>query len=308
MRSLINKLLTALAITVCATASAQPTQVELVWAFSHAAPPINYTRQVMSTANDMQSKYNFVLNIKPGAAGSIAAKHALTQVEKKQLALLVTSTAFFVKPHLFNDAGYKFDEFRLAVMQTEIPMALVAKKGRSLDEILNSPKISIGIAGLGSVSHIQLEQIRRGHENKAVMVPYNGSREAVKDVIGGDLDMTLDTVASVINDPKLEIIGVTGTRSVAGLKRLIDLDPKYQNLAKLDLTMFMLAPAGINEDVVRELNEILIRAQSQSTGFKTTINSDYGSTVNIPYKNNKAIYDEQIALQKKLTAGMPKLD
>ena len=46
---------------------------------------------------------------KPGAGGAIGASHVVGQ---ERLALLGTAAAYFVRPYLYKDTPYNFDQFR----------------------------------------------------------------------------------------------------------------------------------------------------------------------------------------------------
>jgi tripartite-type tricarboxylate transporter receptor subunit TctC len=183
-------------------------------------------------------------------------------------------------------------------------MVLVAKKDRKLDDLLKQPSVSLSTIGHGSLTHVMAERFKRLQPEKIILVGYTGPREAVKDVIVGDLDLGFDFLGSVINDDKLEIIGITGDRTINGIKKIADLNKRYADFKQLDLGIFYLIPKNLNSDTANELRSILLNAQSKSTAFKDAVKNDFGTIDN--YSPN--IYQTRIEELQKLTMGMEKLD
>ena len=101
----------AFCILMPTLANANPINVNIVWGFSPNPSVVNYTRHIIQQANQDQKKYLFLLEIKPGAAGLIAAKQVLQDTENKKISVLMTTDAFFVRPFLFKNPGYSFDQF-----------------------------------------------------------------------------------------------------------------------------------------------------------------------------------------------------
>lgn len=285
-------------------AKANPVNVNIVWGFSPNNNIVNYARHIIQQANQDQKKYIFNLELKPGAAGLISAKQVLQDVENKKISVLMTTDAFFVRPFLFKNPGYSFDQFELMYQVAEVPLALVMKKNRKFDSVIKKPSVSVAMIGPGSLTHVMAEQFARGLAGKTILVGYPGPREAVKDVIVGDLDFAFDLISSVVSDPNLEIIGITGNQAYPGLKRISDINSNYQNFDNLNLGVYYLVSAKTNTAVSGEIKNILLQAQTKNLGFSTALKSDYARSGSTSPK----FYQERIKQIENLTSGMEKLD
>ena len=117
-------------------------------------------------------------------------------------------------------------------------------------------KLSYGSTGLGTAHHLIGEQFNDMTGAQLLHVPYKGSAPALIDLIGGQIQVMFDTVASCIGhikSGKLRALAVaTATRSSAL--------PDVPTLAEAGLTGFdiaswfgLMAPAGTPADIVNKL-------------------------------------------------------
>lgn len=286
---------------------ASPVNVNVVWSFPASISVLNYTRAIIQQANQDQNKYFFTLEIKPGAGGSIAARHTLQTARNKKLTILATTDAFFVRPYLYKNPGYTFEDFSMLYQVAQVPLALVAKKEHKFDDIMKKSNVTLSYIGPGSFTHAMAEQIKKVNSDKIILVGYMGSREAVKDVIGGNLDLAFDTVSSVIVDDKVEILGTTGNKNISGLKKLSDLNKNYANFTQLNMGIFYLYPNQMSFEVANEIKSIMVRAQTNNTDFANALKFDYGSVGNVS-DNQQKLYKKQIYEMHNLTSGIEKLD
>lgn len=297
-----------LALAFCALmpiwAKANPINVNIVWGFSPSNSVANYGRHIIQQANQDQKKYVFNLDVKPGAAGLIAAKQVLQDSENKKISVLMTTDAFFVRPFLFKNPGYSFDQFDLVYQVAQVPLALVMNKNRKFDTLIKKSSVTVAMIGPGSLTHVMAEQFSRGTAGKTILVGYPGPREAVKDVLGGDLDFAFDLISSVVGDPNLEILGITGNQAFAGLKRISDLNPSYQNFDNLSTGVYFLVSSKTNTATTAEIKNILMQAQAKSTAFASAIKADYARSGNLSPK----LYQERLKQIESLTSGMEKLE
>jgi tripartite-type tricarboxylate transporter receptor subunit TctC len=306
--NLFKKFVGAIAVSLLSHgATAAPVTVNIIWGFSPSVSAFNHARHVVHQANENQKKYQFTLDARPGAAGSIAARQVLTDVQNNRISVLMTSNAFFVRPYLYKNPGYRFDDFSLLTWTTEVPMALVMKKGRNFEEILRQPTINLSMVGTGSMTHVMAEQFRKTYPQQVNLIGYHGTREGVRDVIGGNLDLAFDLLGSVVGDDKVEIIGTTGNHNL-GYKKLSDLGPQYSDYKIMSLGIYFLVPQNMSAPTVTELHAIIAQAQQDSGHYKTAVQKDFGTALNFPLKDNKKIYQNHIEQLKGLTRGMEKFD
>lgn len=120
--------------------------------------------------------------------------------------------------------------------------------------------INYGSAGIGGINHLGTELLAHDAGIKLTHVPYKGIGPAFTDLLGGQLQMLLPTVASAaqhIREGNIRGLAVTGTKRSAML-------PDIPTVAEAGLPGFhleawfgLLGPAGMPAPVVKKLNQEL---------------------------------------------------
>ena len=264
----MKKLLVSLATILISTVSVAQQQVPGVWAFNIANVQGSYYRALLEQANQNQTKYQFVPEHKPGAGGSIAAGYVNNS---ERITLLGTATAFFVRPYLYDNAGYTFDQFKPVYLIANSPVALTTKS-KDLKTILAQDKISIGTAGPGSGTHLYALKFKAHHPNKEiVVVPYKSSTEALQDVLGGHVDLAYEFLGDA-EAKGVKILGTTGTKKIKNYPMLKDMG--YADNSEFVGIYHILVKKDVSDEVVRELRAIFNEAE-RSTRFQELYRSDY---------------------------------
>ena len=263
----MKKFLFVLLLSISSIAIAQQ-QVPSVWAFNIANIQGSYYRALLEQANQNQTKYQFIPEHKPGAGGSIAATYVNNS---ERITLLGTATAFFVRPYLYDNAGYNFDQFKPVYLIANSPVALTTKS-KDLKTILAQDKITIGTAGPGSGTHLYALKFKAHHPNKEIIVvPYKSSTEALQDVLGGHIDLTYEFLGDA-EAKGVKILGITGTKKIKNYPMLKDMG--YPDNAEFIGIYHILVKKDVPDEVVRELRAIFNEAE-KSTKFQELYNSDY---------------------------------
>jgi tripartite-type tricarboxylate transporter receptor subunit TctC len=84
----------------------------------------------------------------------------------------------------------------------------------------NPDKYAFASSGTGATAHLMAELFNSMVQVKARHVPYKGSAPALTDVMNGQVDYTIETVASVVNlvkSGKLKTYGVSFARRAAAM-------------------------------------------------------------------------------------------
>lgn len=279
-----NKLLCVVAsIVMFVTNSFATEKVSSVWGFAVGSTQGTYFRAILEQANKEQTKYQFVFENKPGAGGAIASQYVNNHSDT---AILAHSTAFFVRPYLYSDTQYKFEQFKLLFVMGISPAALVTK-GKSLDQLLSQEKINIGTAGTGSTTHIMAEQFFKKWPNKNIqMVHYSNTNEAYKDVLGGHVDATFEFLGDVKAKGGTTIIGITGKNSIENLPLLKDISPDLEHIAGI---FAVFVPVKMTQEKINELQYILLKAEKHES-------------VQVLYKNDYATKDSYMKTPGDLSA------
>lgn len=159
-------------------------------------------------------------------------------------------------------------DFQPIGLVASTPFAVVVSnklEARTLKEFLElakrSPRtITYGTAGIGAINHLGTELLAQAAGIELLHVPYKGIGPAFNDVMGGNLQMVLPTVASVVQQVKA---GRMRALAVTSPERS-PLVPDWPTTAEAGLPGFaleawfgLLAPAGLPAEILTRLNSEL---------------------------------------------------
>jgi tripartite-type tricarboxylate transporter receptor subunit TctC len=283
---------------LCLTHIAHAETINAIWSFNIANTQGTYFRAIMTESNRLQSKYQFIADSRPGAGGQIAASYVADQ---KPVTLLGTTYAFFIRPNLY-PVPYSFDQFRLLHVMTVAPPALVTKN-KTLKEILAQNIITIGTAGPGTGTHLNALKFKESLPDKnIIIVPYKSSTEALKDVLGGHVDLTFEYMADA-EGAGSKILAVAGNKKVGNYPLLKDIG--FPNQADMVNSYFILVRNDIKEEQYLELQRLFIRAE-QAEPIQALYRKDYSSKPDglSTQAGYRAWYHKNIKFWRDATKGL----
>lgn len=155
-------------------------------------------------------KQSFVVENKPGAANTLAADAAAKAPKDGYTLLVATNTGQAIAPHLLKLAYDPLKDLQPIGMVVVVPHLLLVgptEKARDSKELVvamksNPAGYSYASAGIGSTQHIAGEALNMTAGTKAVHIPYKGSSAAHTDLIGGQVQIMLDTTSSAMGQVK----------------------------------------------------------------------------------------------------------
>jgi tripartite-type tricarboxylate transporter receptor subunit TctC len=228
--------------------------------------------RVLADALSKELGQPVIVENKAGAGGSVGARFvAEAKADGYTLLLGTTST------NGTNSAVYKnlsFDALKSFTPITRIlsvPGVLAINKSfpaKNYAEFAKlvgqSPgKFSYASSGNGGATHMAMEYYKSLSGLRVVHVPYRGTGPALNDVIGGQVEMIYDTLASSMPHIKS---GNLVPMALATPRRLKEL-PDVPTFAELGLKSAnegfwngVLAPAGLPADVLEKLHGAIVRA------------------------------------------------
>ncbi len=206
----IKTLFTAAALTMSGLAVATET-ISIAWGFNIASNQATTLRLIADDANKTQSKYNFIIEAKPGAGGSIAANHIL---RNPNTTLVGMSSSFFIRPSIETVGVHDLDKFKPILVQgTGAPLFVVSKKYKNINDLLKLENPNVGISGVGSISDMVANTLKEKNPNLNI-VNFKGMIDAAVSAAGGHVDAAItivDDAKPMIDAKELNVIGYTGT-------------------------------------------------------------------------------------------------
>lgn len=254
-----------LASPASAQTTAYPSQpIKLIVGFAAGGPSDLVARAFADHAAKPLGQPVIVDN-KPGA-NAVLATEAVAASRPDGLTLLAAATNHTMIPALYG-GRIKFDAAKSFVpVCTLANSATVLVVGPSLPvktvaEFMERAKakpdsLSYATPGQGSSPHLATEQFRRLAGVSMLHVPYKGAAPAVTDLLGGQVDLSMATVGSVlphIRSGKLKALAVASRQRSALLPEVPTFDEAGIKGFVVDTWYGLLAPAGTPADALRML-------------------------------------------------------
>ena len=300
MKRIIATLL--LCLSAIGNSYAETIKVPGIWGFAVGSTQGNYFRAILDQANQDQKKYQFVFEQKPGAGGAIATKTAL---DTQGPVILAHSAAFYVRPNLYPETPYSFDQFRPILVMGTAPAVLMTK-GKTLDQLLQQPRITIGTAGAGSSSHFIAETMKkyiRGPE--VTMIHFKDTNEAYLNVIGGHIDANFEFLGDATAKASKDVVfaGLTGNTSINGIPLLRDRG--MPDMALVNNIFAIYVRAGMSQETYNELRAILLKAeQSEKVQALYTRDFTHRDARLLQTNNLQPWYDNNVKKIRELSTGI----
>lgn len=207
-----------------------------------------------------------IVENKAGVGGSLAVSQVARAAPDGYTLVLSATAPMNINPHVYDNLTYDpLKDFEYIGQSTWLPYLLVTNKKKELDsfqKILDYGRkhpgdLTFASIGMGTTSHLLMEMLMKRADIEMVHVPYTGSSQAQTDVIGGNVDMTFDTLVSTlphVREGRLQAIAVsTNTRA-----KMDSSIPTIEESGIKDFNMGawlgFFAPKGTPEDVLEKLH------------------------------------------------------
>ncbi len=213
-----------------------------------------------------------VVDNRAGASGSIGASMVARATPDGYTLLAGSSGSVTANRAVYSKLPYdSLRDFIPISMINVTPMVVVTYPGLPVNSIKDlielartqPGKITVASAGIGSSNHLALELFQSMVGAKYLHVPYKGTGAAYGDLIGGQVQVMFDQIASAIghiHGGKLRALAVTSLDRSTVLPAIATLDES--GVKGYDAASFtgVLAPTGTPPAVVARLHEAVVRA------------------------------------------------
>jgi len=165
----------------------------------------------------------FIVENKTGAGGSIGTAFVAKSAPDGYTYVFVFDT-HAVNPALIPNLPYDtVNDFAPVMLVGTAPMAIVAnvaKPYRTFGDVIRAAKakpeaLSIGSVGNGSLGHLATILLQQAGGFKVTHVPYKGGGPMMADVMGGQIDLGIASVAALsanVKGGKLRALALTGDK------------------------------------------------------------------------------------------------
>lgn len=282
---LLSPLLTPLLAAACALliqshAAAQDWPTKSVRILVGSAPGGGTDAMARAVADRLGPllKQPVVVENRPGVSNTMAADVTAKSTDGHTMVMGV-STAHAIAPHLLK-LGYDNDKDLVPVVFVgAVPNVLVVNNALPADSVQSLIKLAkskpgqlnYATSGSGSTQHIAAELFKDQAGVFITHIPYRGSGPALVDLVGGQVQLSFDTMPSVIGQVKA---GRIRALAVASAKRNPQL-PNVPTMAEAGLKgvemsawygIYMPAstPKAVQERVYNEVTKVLAMPETQT--------------------------------------------
>ena len=204
-----------------------------------------------------------IVENKPGASGHIGAEYVAGS-QADGYTLLMSSTASLTPKNV--------DKFAPITLVSASPYVVVVNSevpAKSIAELVayakkNPGKLSFGSSGTGAASHLAGELFKSMAGVEMLHVPYKGTGQAVKDLLGGQIDVMFapgETVMPQVKAGKLRALAVTSAKRASAIPDLPTVSeagvPGYEAIGWFGLLAPSATPHALVEKISRDANAVL---------------------------------------------------
>ena len=255
--------------------------------------------------------WTFVIDNKPGAGGNLGVDAAAKSTPNGYTLVMGQTSNLAINPTLYSKLPYDpvKDLTPIATVASAPMLVVVASNSpfKTLGELVTSAKtnpgkINFATSGNGTVAHLAMELFQANAGVKLQHVPYKGASQGVVDLIGGNVEMYISSVPTLVGfvrQDKMRALAITSK------KRSSDL-PNVPTVAELGFPGFeavtwfgLAAPAGTPKEVIAKLNAEVNKAL-QVPALRTKYANEGAETVGGTAEQFGALIRDDIARWGKI--------
>ena len=171
-----------------------------------------------------QNKWNVIVDNRPGAGGNLGVDAAAKSPADGYTLVIGQTSNLAINPTLYPKLPYD-------PLKDLVPVALVSSSPIVMAAPINSPfksyadvvaaakgkpdALTLGYSGNGTVAHLAGELAENAADIKLRHIPYKGAAQAMTDLVGGQIDLYMSSVPTLlgqVRNGKLKVIAITSAK------------------------------------------------------------------------------------------------
>jgi len=237
-----------------------------------AGGPLDAVARLLAQKVSDRLKQPVVVDNKPGAGGNIGADLVAKSAPDGYTLLMGAVATHAINPTLYASIPYDAQKDFIAVTQiASTPNVLVVNPSLPVHDVkefiayakANPGKLNFGSGSTGSAGHLAGELFKSMAGVQMTHIPYKGAAPAMNDLIGGQIQLMFDNLASSLAQVKA---GKIRALAVTTAKRT-PLAPDLPTIAESGLAGFdintwfgLFVPANTPHEIVSLLHDEFVRA------------------------------------------------
>jgi tripartite-type tricarboxylate transporter receptor subunit TctC len=213
-----------------------------------------------------------VVENRPGAGGNIAAAEA-ARAAPDGYTIFYNTSAITIAPAIYSSVQVDpVKDYAPVALAATVPLVLAIHPNvpaRNLQEFIayakaNPARLNYASSGIGTITHLAAALFAAQMGLTMQHVPYKGSAPALLDVVGGQTQMMIDTISTVLpyaRDNRLRPLAVAIQRRLAVLPDVPTLE-EAAGLPGFEMSAWqgIVVPAATPREIVNRLNTELNKA------------------------------------------------
>jgi tripartite-type tricarboxylate transporter receptor subunit TctC len=203
-----------------------------------------------------------------GGAMNIGSEHVARAAPDGHTLMVAPPAPLAFSQLLYRNLNYDPAKWTVVAALVKVPNVLVVRKehpASTVKELItyakaNPGKVNYASQGVGSTAHLSASQLELAAGIKMVHVPYRGAQPALTDVMGGQVDMFFDTIATSLplhRGGKIKILGIASAERFAAATDLPTIAeqgyPGFRSVTWFGLVAPPGTPAAIADKINRDL-------------------------------------------------------
>jgi tripartite-type tricarboxylate transporter receptor subunit TctC len=240
-----------------------PKQITLVVPFPPGASNDIFAR-ILAQKLAPRLNATIIVDNKPGAGGTIGAAH-VTRQPANGSTLMLSSISLTGAAAVMEKIPYDpIKDFTCIAQLAKGPLILAVSPMtpfQSAADVIAAAKaapktLNFATSGVGSINHMATEMLISATGIEMTHIPYKGTAGAITDLIGGQTQLTIASIPSLVAQLKagkvrgLAVTSLQKSPFVPDLPPLADTVPGFE----IELWWGMFAPAGLPQAMVDHLN------------------------------------------------------
>ena len=264
----MKKILLLIAIFYSAVAYSQSypaKSIRMLLAFPPGGPT-DINARLFALKLSEQMGQQVVVDNKPGAGGNVGAAEA-ARAPADGYTIFYNTSAIAIAPALYSNIAFDpIRDFAPVALTATVPLVLAINSGlpaKNLQEFVayaraNPGKLFYASSGSGTITHLAAALFAAQMGLQMQHVPYKGSAPALVDVVGGQTQMMIDTINTVLpyaRDNRLRPLAIAVTRRSPQLPEVPTLE-EAANLPGFEMSAWqgIVVPAAAPREIVARLN------------------------------------------------------
>ncbi|WP_458094449.1 Bug family tripartite tricarboxylate transporter substrate binding protein [Roseomonas sp. WA12] len=207
-----------------------------------------------------------IVDNRSGAGGNIGAGFVARAAPDGYTILFGTPGPLANNKLIYRNLAFDPEQaFAPVVLIAKSPLVVAARTAlpvRNLQELTahakaNPGKLTVGVPGNGTLGHITALLLERELGISLTSVPYRGTADVVKDLLGGQIDLAMDFLPSYVplaREGRVRALAVTTARRSVELAEVGTVQEAGFQGFEASAWYALAAPAGTPSEIVERLN------------------------------------------------------